>query len=218
MPTYTFTRTREQLRDMVLRKLRVLAAGESASPEDATIVYEAMDLRLKELHAKNALWFNVSSGATDLLLTGRTATANAPAGMLFPLTVKLRISGEDQDIDLITNSEYQDIPNKDDTGEPVQVVYSGGVFRFWPVPAMDYTAKITFQKVAADTATATAPDLRPEMMRAFRNILAYDLADDFGMAEGTIVRLKLEADEGMRTILALAAPRIDNTPVTPEYF
>lgn len=219
MPTYTFTRTREELRNAILRKLGQLPIGQTPRAEHSTIVYEAMDLRLKEMHAKGTLWFNVSGAASDVSLTSGVATVNAAADVLFPVTMSLRISTEDKPLEIIGHRQYQEIPNKTEQDEPEMVFFSGGVYRFWPVPDANYTAKLTYQQIAADTAASTAPDVQVSMMRAFKCVVAYDLVDDFMLQdEQKILRLKAEAEEGLRTIMALNQENTDNGTTTVEYF
>ena len=219
MPTYAFTRTREQMRDLVMRTLGKLATGQTVAAEDAVIVYEAMDLRLKELHARNILWFNVAGATTDVALTAGTATASAASDVLFPVSLMLQVGTEGKDVRIVGHTEYQAITTKTEQGEPELAFFSGGVFRFWPVPNQNYTAKLTYEQVAADTAPATAPDVEVSMMRSFAAIVAYDLVDQFQLKnEARIARLKYNADEGMKTIRALNAERVGNQPVTPEYF
>lgn len=218
MPTYTFTRTREQVRDMVLRKLKVLSVGETVSAEDAAIVYEAMDLRLKEMHALGILWFNVSGATSDIALVSGTATVSAAADVLFPISLNLRIGNEDVPIDIIGHNEYQAIENKLDEAEPEKVFFSGGVFRFWPVPDANYTGKLTYQQMAADTVAGTRPDVEVSMLRAFSVIVAYDLADSFDVPEQIIARLERESITAMRTIRALNAERVDPGITEAEYF
>lgn len=218
MPTYSFTRTREQLRDRVLRKLGVLEAGESPSADDAAIVDESIDLRLKEFHRIGTLWYQVAGGATDVALVGGTATANAPADCLFPVSASLRVGAEDRPIAVIGHRQYQDIPNKLNTGEPEAVFFSGGVFRFWPVPQANYTAKITYQAIAADSAANAAPDVDIAMMRAFACVVAADLVEDFGTPEPRASRILGQVDASMRTIAALNVERVAPSPVEADYF
>lgn len=219
MPTFTFTRTREQLRDAILRKLGRLAIGQSVPSEHSTIVYEAMDLRLKELHAKDALWFDVSGAQTDVAMTQGSNTVALGANVLYPLTLAISVDGKDQPIDLVGHREFQKIRTKTETGQPTKALFSGGALYLWPVPNMNYTAKMTFQSVAADTAPATAPDVDTGMLRSFKNIVAYDLVDDFMLTnEAKIARMRADAEEGMKTILELNQQKTDNTTVTAEYF
>ena len=219
MPTYSFSRTREQLRDMVLRKLRVLQDGESVEASDAVIVYEAMDVLLKELHARGTLWFNVAGSTTDIALVGGTATVSAASDVLYPLTVKIRVGTEDVDVEIIGHRQYQAIPDKTEQGEPEVVFFSGGVYTFWPVPDSNYTGKTTYQQIAADTAASTAPDVLVSMLHAMRDILVHRLADDFQeQNEGRIQRWANEAEMGQRTIRALNAEPAHTATVTAEYF
>jgi hypothetical protein len=219
MPTYSFSRTREQVRDMVLRKLGVLAAGESPSAEDSTIVYEAMDLRLKEMHANGTLWYRVSGAESDIALSVGNAAVSAASDVLYPVSMSIRVNGEDKPLHIIGHSQYRGIPRKSESGEPEAVFFSGGTFRFWPVPQQDYVGKVTYERVAADTQANTSPDIETSMLRALRNILVYDLADDFQeQNESKILRWKAEAEEARRTIAALNAERVDTATVQVEYF
>ena len=218
MPTYSFTRTREQLRDRVLRKLGMLGAGETPSADDSAVVNESIDLRLKEFHRLGTLWYQVAGAATDVALVGGTATANAPTDCLFPISMSVRIGTDDKPLDVLGHRQYQAITNKLDTGEPEAVFFSGGVFRFWPVPDANYTAKLTYQAIAADSAAATAPDVDVAMMRAFANIVAADLIDDFRVPESDAQRLLAQVEPCIRTIAALNAERVDVAPVAADYF
>jgi hypothetical protein len=218
MPTYSFTRTREELRDKILRKLGAAGDGQTPSAEDAMIVYEGIDLRLKELHALGILWYQVSGAQTDVALTASTVTANAPTDCLFPVTMAVRIDNEDNPLEIIGHRVYQAIPNKTETGEPEMVYFSGGVFRFWPVPDANYTAKLTYQAIAADSTAGAAIDLETAMIRAFSVIVAHDLVDDFGLPESKIVRLRDEAAAAMRTIRALNPQRVESGTTTVDYF
>jgi hypothetical protein len=203
---------------MVLRKLGVLSVGEPVSAEDAAIVYEGMDLRLKELHADGALWFNIAGATSDITIVAGTATVNAASDVLFPVSLNLRIGDDDQEVRIIGHREYQEIPDKLDTGEPEVVFFSGGVYRFWPVPDANYTGKLTYEQVAADTVASTQPDVSVPMLRAFSVIVAHDLADAFSVPEAKILRLEREAAMAERKIRALNAERVEPGVTEAEYF
>lgn len=214
MPTYTFTRTREQLANKVLSKLRLLDPSESPSAEDANTVYEAIDLRLKEMHRLGLLWWNVASAASDVSLTSGQVTATISAtDFLFPVTMSLRVSNDDKPLDIIGHREYHAIQTKTESGEPSKVYINGSTCRFWPVPSQNYTAKLTYQAIAADTEASAAPDVRVESMRALSVIVASDLADDFSVEEVRAQRLLAESVEAWKTIRALNAQRVDYPPV-----
>jgi len=216
--SYSFTRSREQMAQTILSKLGIVGAGETITAYDYALVYEAIDFRLKELHAIGILWYQVDPAAANVALVSGTATASAPTDCLFPISASLRIGDEDTPLEIIGHRQYQDIPNKLDQSEPEQVLFSAGVLRFWPVPNDNYTVKLTYEAIAADTAAATAPDISVSMMRAFSTIVASDLADHYQKGEQTVVRLMAEADQAMRTIRALNAERSDAGTTTVDYF
>jgi hypothetical protein len=218
MPTYTFTRTREQMRDMVLRKLNALGIDETANAEDAVLVYEAMDIRLKELHSLNLLWFEVASALSDVTITSGSATTNAGSDVLYPVSMSVRVGSEDFPLEIVDHRTFQAIPNKTETGQPEKMLFSGGVYRFWPVPDANYTGKLTYQQMAADTAAAAAPNVPVAMMRSLVTLIVYDLADDYGLSEQAISRLAAQSEGAMRTIRALNAQRVDNKTVEVSYF
>lgn len=218
MPTYTFTRTREEFASSVLRKLGAIAAGETASADDVSVVNEALDLRLKEFHARNLLWFKVAGALSDLTIVADTATVSAASDVLYPISVAIRVNGEDQPVEIVGHRQFQAIPNKTETGQPEMVLFAGGAFRFWPVPDANYTGKLTYQQIAADSAAATAPDMQVPMMRSLKNLVAYDLANDFGVPDNVFGRLKAQADAAERMILAINQERVDTGPVKAEYF
>lgn len=220
MPTYSFTRTREQMRDMIARKLSVKEEGQSLSAEEATIIYEGMDLRLKELHVLGLLWWQVSGAATDVALSAGAATSSLSAvtDYLFPITLKLRNGTEDQDIDIISHREYQDIPEKAERGEPRKAFFSGSTVYLWPVPDVAYTAKLTYQAVAADVENGTAPDVPVSCLRSLADLVAADLADDFQVTDSKAARLLQKVGPAMATIRAVTQERVDATTVTPSWY
>ena len=218
MPTYTFSRTREQIRDIVLRKLGALAAGETADANDAELIYEALDLRIKELHAMGVLWFKVAGALSDVTITSGAATTNAASDVLYPVTFQIRDGTEDFDVRIVSHLEFQSIVDKTDTGRPEVVLYSGGVYRFWPVPDANYTGKLTYQQIGADTVAATAPDVQVAMMRSLCALIVSDVADEFGMPEQKIMRIRAESEMAERRIKALTALRVDSSTTQAEYF
>lgn len=216
----SFTRTREQLAQKVLRKLGAIGVGETPSADDAALVYEAMDLRLKELHRLGVLWWKVSGATTDVTLVANTVTASiTPTDFLFPVSMALRIGSDDYPMDIIGHREYQAIQDKTTTGEPAKVFIDGSTCRFYPVPKSNYTAKLTYEKIADDTAASTRPDMKVEMLRALSTIVAYDLVDEYDLlSDSQIARLEVQAERALRDIRALNVERVDATQVTPDYY
>ena len=219
MPTYTWTRTRDQLRDMVLRKLGVLGATGAAEAEDAALVQEAMDARLKELHVLGVLWWNVSGAATSLTITsGSNTTTIAAADYLYPVSLMLTVGGTERPVEIIDHRQWQAITNKAATGDPEQAFFSGSTVYLYPVPNTTTTAKLTYQATAADTEPNVAPDVRVESMRALSVIVAADLIDEYGITEPKASRLLVQQREALKTIRMLNQQRVDTAVVAPDWF
>lgn len=210
----SFTRTREQMRDLILGKLGVLAAGETASAEDATLVYEALDLRLKEMHRRGIFWRKVTKRALSFTIPSSVASASASVDILFPIAVQVVVNSLDEPVDIIGVRDYAAIANKSEFGTPTKVLYNGSAeFIFWPVPRAATTAKVVYEKITDDTEASTKPDVDVSMLRWLRDIIAYDLSDYYGLPEAKIQRLATEAEIAERRISALAAEKVDYVPV-----
>lgn len=220
MPTYAFTRTREQMRDMIARKLGIKEAGQTMGGEDAAIIYEAMDLRLKELHSLGILWWQVSAASTSVSLVSGTATATiSPTDYLFPVSLMLTVATDEQPIEIIGHAAYMAIPDKTSQGDPVQAYISGSTIRLWPVPQQNYTAKLTYQAIAADVENGVAPDVPVSMMRAFSDVVAGDLVEDWPDIDPIkAARLMSKGAIAIRQIRALNSERVQSTTVETEYF
>ena len=209
--TVAFTRTREQLRDMVLRKVRALAIGQTANADDEAIVFEAIDLRLKEMHRLGTFWRKVTPQPVSFTLSAGAATATAASDYLFPIRMTARNVSMDDPVDIIGPRSYAEIMDKTTTGVPQKALHTGsGVFVFWPIPTSNTTIKLTYEKIADDTAANTAPDVDVAMLRWLKDIIAYDIADDFSIPEARIVRMMQESRFAELQIRKLNALRVDN--------
>jgi hypothetical protein len=211
----TFTRTREQLRSMVLRKLGVLGSATSVVSADADIVYEAIDLRLKELHKKGILWRKVDKVPASFSISAGVASAHAGTNdILFPIHMTVSDGSLDEPLTIIGPVEYSRIENKNDAGLPEKVLWKGSTeFMLYPVPLATSTVKIVYEKIADDTTAGSAADVDVSMMRHLKDIIAYDIADDFGVDEGKIQRLGKEAMMAENNIRKLSVERKAFAPV-----
>jgi hypothetical protein len=211
----TFTRTREQLRSMVLRKLGVMGSSTSVVSADADIVYEAIDLRLKELHQKGILWRKVDKVPATFAISAGVASAHASTNdILFPIHMTVSDGSLDEPLTIIGPVEYSRIENKNDAGLPEKVLWKGSTeFMLYPVPLAASTVKIVYEKIADDTTAGSAADVDVSMMRHLKDIIAYDIADDFGVDEGKIQRLGKEAMMAENNIRKLSVERKAFAPV-----
>src|SRR5690348_3380748 len=154
----TFTRTREQLRSMVLRKLGVVGAATSIVSADADIVYEAIDLRLMEMHRKGILWRKVDKVPSSFAITAGIVSAHASTNdILFPIHMTVTDGSLDEPLTIIGPIEYSKIENKDTAGLPEKVLWKGSTeFMLYPVPIAASTVKIVYEKIADDTTAGAA--------------------------------------------------------------
>ena len=213
----SFTRTRLQIAQRVIGKVSKIGAT-SVSSADADTVYEALDLRLKEMHKMGTFWRKVTSVPVTFSLTASVATASAGAGdILFPMKVTFTNDSIDDPVYLIDASEYAAIPDKTTTGNPKKVLWKGGSeFIFYPVPWENGTAKLLYEKIADDTSTGAAVDVDVSMIRPLMDIVKYDVADDFGIDESTQQRWRIECEKAERDIRKLGAPRVDYATVAVD--
>ena len=215
----SFSRTREQLRTMILGKLGVLAAGGTVTTADSDLTYEAIDLRLKEMHRLGIFWRKVITRPLSFTVPANVASASASVDVLFPISMRVVNGSQDDDVQIVGIREYADISDKTYQGVPTKVLYNGSAeFIFWPVPTASTTAKLVYEKIADDTSASAAVDVDISMVRWLRDIIAYDLGDTFKQDEPTMVRFMAEAEKAEKNIRKLSVERVDYAPVEVDEF
>jgi len=217
----SFTRTRHEIARRVIGKvLKVAPAQASLASADLDTVYEALDLRLKELHKGGIFWRKVTSVPVTFSLSSSVATASAGAGdILFPLKVTFTNGNNDDPVQLIGMREYAEIEDKDRIGNPEKALWKGSTeFIFYPVPGSDGTAKLLYEKIADDTTSGSAIDVDVSMIRCMMDLVKYDVADDYGIPEQIISRWRSEAAEAWRDIKKLGIQHVDLETVAVDNF
>jgi len=216
--TTSFTRTREQLRSMVLRKLGVIGSSTSVVSADADIVYEAIDLRLKEMHRLGIFWRKVDKVPATFSISAGVTSAHASSNdILFPIKMTVQDGSLDEPLTIIGPVEFSMIENKNDVGLPTKVLWKGSTeFVFHPVPLSASTIKMVYEKLADDTTAGSAADVEVSMMRHLKDIIAFDVGDDFGMDEGRMQRFSREAGMAEKNIRKLAVERKDFSTVAVD--
>ena len=214
----SFTRTRQQIAQRVLGK--VIKIGTPFESADGDTVYEALDLRLKEMHKLGTFWRKVTTVPVTFSLTAGIATASAGAGdILFPLKVTFSNGVNDDPVYIIGKTDYALIEDKTRTGNPEKALWKGGSeFIFYPTPVSNGTAKLTYEKIADDTSSGAAVDIEVSMIRCMIDLIKYDVADDFGVDEQTQSRWRSEAAQAERDIRKLGVQRVDYLPVQVDDF
>ena len=204
----SFTRTRYQLAQMVLRKLGVLAAGGADVSADLEVCFEAIDLRLKEMHREGIFWRKVDETPLSFTVSASTISASATADIIFPIRMTVSDGSVDEPVSIIGIKEYAQIADKNEAGFPTKALWKGGAeFLFHPVPTAAATGKLVYEKLAEDTSHGAAPDVEVSMLRWLKDIVAYDVGDDFQTDEQKMSRFFKESVIAERNIRMLNAER-----------
>ena len=203
---------------MVLRKLGVVGAATSVVSADADIVYEAIDLRLKEMHRIGIFWRKVDSIPTNFSVTAGIVSAHvATNDILFPIKMTVLDGSMDEPVEIIGKPEYAAIQNKNETGLPTKALWKGSTeFVFHPIPLTASTVKLVYEKIADDTTAGSAADVDISMVRHLKDIIAYDVGDDFGIDEQRMQRFQRESMEAEKNIRKLTVERKAYSPVAVE--
>lgn len=217
--TTSFTRTRTQIAQRVLGKVIKVGATTAASADYET-VYEAIDLRLKEMHKLGTFWRKVTTVPVTFSLGAGINSASAGAGdILFPLKVTWTNGTNDDPVEIVGMADYAAIQDKARSGNPEKVLWKGGTeFLFYPVPGANGTAKLLYEKIADDSSAGAAIDIDVAMIRPMMDIIKYDVADDYGIEEQIQQRWRVEATQAERDIRKLGAQHVDLAVVAVDDF
>lgn len=214
--TIAFTRTREQIAHLVLGKIQNVRSTEALSV-DMELVYEAIDLRVKEIHALGIFWRKVERVPLPFALTASTVSASASGDILFPISMTVSNGSLDEPVMIVGAREYAAITNKTEGGRPLKAVWKGGAeFLFWPVPSAAATAKLVYEKIADDTAAASAPDVEVSMMRSLSEIVKADVAEHFGVDDARILRWEKKVPSELLNIRRLSVERKSLTTIAVD--
>lgn len=217
--TYSFSRTRTQVAQMVLKKLGVIGGTQTAATADADDVYEAADLRLKELHRLGIVWRYVPEEPLSFAVSAGVNSASATADIQFPIAMFIADGSRDEPVDIINVRQYAALTDKTETGLPVKALWMGGAnFTFWPVPTATTTAKLVYEQHAQDSTAGSAFDIDTSMVRWLRDIICYDVGEYYGKSDQTMMRYMAEAEKAERNIRKLNAQRVDYAPVAVDEF
>jgi len=218
--TTSFSLTRTAIAQRVLSKVTKVPNDRSMESVDAELVYQAIDLRLKEMSKLGTFWRKVTAVPVSFSLTSGIASASAGAGdILWPVAMTFRDGEDDIPIDIIGKTEFAAIEDKGSRGTPKKALWTGGSeFMFVPIPNEDGTAKLLYEKIADDTSAGAAVDIEVSMIRAMIDVIKYDVADDYGVGEDIQRRWQAEARMAEIDIRKLGAQRISLTAVAVDDF
>lgn len=123
MPTADSNLTRNELITMAYEDIKVLAAGESLSSDLLSIGIKKLNLIIREHDlAGKHLWAIAAAPSTVTLVANTfvyTSSNGLPTTMLDLVDATYRdAAGTDQPLKILTNEQYEGMPNKTETGPP----------------------------------------------------------------------------------------------------
>ncbi len=188
--------TRLQIATKVLQKLGTLARGETPDPDDSELVYDQLDMLLKELPIHGYSWPKTVSGQATLLLLAATQATALPADY-FPGTAMvsyLDSSSNEVPLDLVTLEQWNKIPRKSEPGDYPRFGYidNFNVLHTYPVQTAQRTAKLVYQQIADDTTAVGGVDLSQIWLKGLIYGLAAALGDEFGASSDQIIRWEVK--------------------------
>jgi len=166
-------------------------------------------------------WFTVSSiASTTITLSGTLSGAAASGNAVFAYTTRinrpLRViaaqrrdtSDNDTPIRIISNEEYQRLPNKTQTGKPNEVYYSSeipdGFLHVWSEPetSADRLLLTCLFPLEDFDATANTSDFPQEWLDALTWNLAKQLMPGYGVPSDIRAEIRANAKEALDAALA----------------
>lgn len=203
-----FELNRNQLIEAAMRKLGVLAKGQTPDTEDYTNGTIALNAVVAELQTIGMpLWARVQYtfplvAAQAVYTIGVGQTLNTP----FPLKLQQAVltdtsSKSTLDMEIISIYEYNSLSPLNSSGEPVQIVYQPqinfGTLTVWPTPdantAINKTILLVYQRPFDDFIASTdTPYFPKEWTQTLIYKLAETLASEYGLPlgdQGMIVQM-----------------------------
>jgi len=194
--TTTFSVNRDDLIKGALRKIGVVAQGESPTPDQTTEAAFALNLLVKSWEADGMPLWALRTTPITLIAGKNTYTMGVGQEIDTDKPLKLiqawnRSTGNiDIPMRLLTKQEYNILGNKATSGKPIQLYFEPGVtssdIHLFPTPAaadvLESTIYVVYQRPYTDFNVSTdAPDFPQEWYDAVLYGLAVRLAPEYGV-------------------------------------
>lgn len=168
-----------------LREAGVVAIDDEASAEEITIAIRHLNRMMKSWQNKgHNLWTVTSLSETATTNASYTLTPVRPHSIV---NVRWKnTSGYEIPLTPITRDEYDNLPNKSATGQPVQWYFDrqreAAKLYVWPVPSSvtTETLEITYHREVEDMASSDTVDAPGEWYEAIVMNLALRMCNAFG--------------------------------------
>lgn len=184
-----FSYNRDQIITAALRKIGVVAQGETPTATQISEAAEALNIMVKAFIAYDGmpLW---KKAEHSLTLVASTASYTVSSRLLKVVQAYSRTSGIDTPIEINTREEYNRLSDKTSTGEPVSIYHdprrASSIIKVWPVPdatiAASTTIELTYVAPYEDfDASTDDADFPQEWYEALVYNLADRLAPEYGI-------------------------------------
>lgn len=197
-----YSYNRNQIITAALRKLAVVAQGESPTSTQITEASEALNLMVKTFVTDGMPLWKVSEHSLTLLAS--TASYTIGSRLLKVVQAYRSTDSVDTPLRIITRDEYNRLSSKTSTGYPVSIYHdprrADSIITVWPVPdstvAGNTTVRLTYAAPFEDFDSSTDdPDFPQEWFEALVYGLADRLAPEYSIPLEDRKMLKQEAKE-----------------------
>lgn len=183
-----YSLTARQLIEYSLRKINLLARGESPASEDADAAMVELNVMLKEWQRYPAIWRKSQVTLTPIADTASITMSSSVPTPYRVIACRYRNSSSlDLPMHEMTYEEYYDLPNKTSTGTPTSFMFdpqlASNTLYIWPVldTVTTETIRATIQRRFEDIDDLVNDvDITQEHFGTVGYNLAARLADDSG--------------------------------------
>ena len=186
---YDFNLTRNQIIQRAFRIVGALSLGEVLSAEQSTQAVEALNTIVKEwTNYQIHLWTQIEENFLTEIGDYQYNFALNPGIQGVEKAWIRDASGTDTPLEIITWSQFADIPEKAETGKPTHIALCFSMsndptdpkFMVWPVPDAEYEIHVRLIRTLKDMDSSSGnPDAPQKALKALIYALADDLADEY---------------------------------------
>lgn len=188
-----FDLTARQVVAFAMRKLGVLPSSETVNADDMQLGIEELNAMLKSWQIAGPDLWRQTEGSVALL--ANTATYALDTNPHRVIDCRIRRSGIDLPMEVLTRQEYFEIPLKTSTGVPIQyypdIERYGVTLYIWPLLASvtDETIEYTYQRRFYDVRDQSETlDIPQEYLALVGTNLAAAMAPAFGIDDSNLVQ------------------------------
>jgi len=205
--TITFSQTGREMVTGAMHELGILSLDDVPDAAELDYGIEQLNLILKGLAAEGVTpWTDVEATVAFATSASTVTLDPRPLGVL---EARLEVSSTYQrPLTRWSNGEYDEIPNKAQTGQPLtyEVLQTATAMqmRVWPVPDKAYTVAYSYQRVIEDIDENTNLDVPQVWHEAVRALLKTKMTPF--MPQGVPQHVLVEAEMRKRKLLDYDRP------------